>query len=52
MMWPDPAARANHLQLQAINTLPESLLGFAEFYQERRETLLGRLRHVLQTPQV
>lgn len=51
MMWPDPAARANHLQLQAINTLPESLLGFAEFYQERRETLLGRLRHVLQTQQ-
>ena len=51
IMWPDPAARANHLQLQAINTLPESLLGFAEFYQERRETLLGRLRHVLQTQQ-
>jgi hypothetical protein len=47
MMWPDPAARANHLQLQAINSLPESLLGFGEFYQKRREILLSRLRTIL-----
>lgn len=50
-MWPDPAARASNLQLQAINSLPESLLGFAQFYQDRRETLLARLRLVLQVSQ-
>jgi len=33
--------------LQAINSLPESLLGFGEFYQTRREILLSRLRTIL-----
>ncbi|WP_447887044.1 hypothetical protein [Serratia fonticola] len=50
IMWSDPAARSNHLQMQAINCLPESLQGFDEFYRERRDILLGRLRNILQAP--
>ena len=41
-MWPEPAARANHLHLQAIDSLPETLAGFEAFYHKRREILLAR----------
>lgn len=50
VMWPEPAARANHLHLQAIDSLPETLAGFEAFYHKRREILLARLRHILCEP--
>ncbi|HIB9050561.1 TPA: hypothetical protein ACWYGP_005301 [Raoultella planticola] len=50
VMWPEPTARANHLHLQAIDSLPENLVGFEGFYYQRREIILARLRHILREP--
>ena len=46
-LWPDEHARAAHLQLQAINYLPESITDFPRFYDERRSLLLSRIQSVL-----
>ncbi|MDW1964209.1 MULTISPECIES: hypothetical protein [Vibrio] len=41
-------ARQAHLQSQAITSLPEQLNQFMDFYRERQETLLARIRTALQ----
>ncbi len=46
--WPDVNARQAHLQSQAITSLPEQLNQFMDFYRERQETLLARIRTALQ----
>ena len=46
--WPDVSARQAHLQSQAITSLPEQLNQFMDFYRERQETLLARIRTALQ----
>ena len=45
--WPDPDARKAHLQVQAIQELPESLSEFMRFYEQRRATLKSRISEVL-----
>jgi len=45
--WPDPEARAKVLQNLAVTDLPESLQGFPQFYERRKQTLEARIRAVL-----
>ncbi|MGL5335802.1 MAG: hypothetical protein ACRC9R_06610 [Enterovibrio sp.] len=46
--WPDVNARQAHLQSQAIASLPKKLNQLMNFYRERHETLLARIRSALQ----
>jgi hypothetical protein len=45
--WPDELARKQYLDNQAIQNLPEDLMGFPEFYQQRKATLKARIKSVL-----
>lgn len=49
--WPDTHARTAHLQSQAISSLPEELIEFMEFYDERQQTLLARIKTALSSTQ-
>jgi len=49
-LWPDAAARNNHLQSQGIATLPATLAEFSTFYEQRRQTLRSRIGQVLNAP--
>lgn len=46
-LWSDDTARALHLERQAITFLPETLSEFDEFYKQRRELLISRIKQVL-----
>lgn len=43
----DEAARSEYRERHLLGSLPGELSGFGEFYQRRRERLLGRLRELL-----
>ena len=45
--WPDELARKQYLENQAIQNLPDDLLGFPDFYQQRKTTLKARIKAVL-----
>lgn len=45
--WPDEQARKQYLDNQAIQNLPDDLLGFSEFYRLRRATLKARIEAAL-----
>lgn len=45
--WPNELARKQYLENQAIQNLPEDLLGFPDFYQQRKATLKARIKSVL-----
>lgn len=45
--WPDELARKQYLENQAIQNLPDDLLGFPDFYQQRKATLKARIKAVL-----
>ncbi|ATX77100.1 DUF262 domain-containing protein [Reinekea forsetii] len=45
--WPDPIARGNHLQSQAIDFLVDDLNLFVDFYEARKKTLRSRIGHLL-----
>lgn len=45
--WPDEMARKQYLENQAIQNLPADLLGFPEFYKQRRTTLKARIQAAL-----
>lgn len=45
--WPDELARKQYLENQAIQNLPEDLMGFPEFYHQRKATLKARIKSVL-----
>ena len=47
MQWPDPVARQQYMSHQAIDELPETLLGFSAFYDRRKATLKARIQQVL-----
>lgn len=47
VMWPEPLAYVNHLQTLAIDSLPENINEFDDFYLRRRETLMSRLHLLL-----
>lgn len=49
--WPDTHARTAHLQSQAISSLPEELMEFMTFYNERHQTLLARIKIALSSTQ-
>ena len=49
--WPDTHARTTHLQSQAISSLPEELMEFMTFYNERHQTLLARIKIALSSTQ-
>jgi hypothetical protein len=42
-LWPELAARENHLQSQAIGKLVSNLSQFDEFYEDRKKTLRARI---------
>lgn len=42
--WPDENARKAHLQSLGISSLPDSLNEFMDFYRERQEILLARIK--------
>lgn len=46
-LWPDEAARANHLQSQAINFLVDDIPNFEDFYRDRKNTLRSRIEKIL-----
>ncbi len=48
-LWPDVDARKNHLQSQGITLLPDNLLEFDTFYEQRKLTLRSRIEQVLST---
>ena len=41
--WPDPIARENNMQSQAISHLEEDITRFDIFYDDRRKTLRARI---------
>jgi len=45
--WPDPSARENHLQSQAINFLVDDLSKFEDFCADRGKTLRSRIEQIL-----
>ena len=45
--WPGELARKQYLENQAIQNLPDDLLGFPDFYQQRKATLKARIKVVL-----
>ncbi|WP_414434609.1 DUF262 domain-containing protein [Alloalcanivorax venustensis] len=45
--WPGELARKQYLENQAIQNLPDDLLGFPDFYQQRKATLKARIKAVL-----
>lgn len=48
VQWPDEMARRQYLDNQAIPNLPADLLGFPDFYKQRRATLKARITAALQ----
>lgn len=42
-----PGARLRHLKSQRIGGLPEDLLDFVDFYEQRKTLLVSRIRQVL-----
>lgn len=44
---PDPVARAGWLAAHDLSGLPDDLGGFLDFYDKRREAMLGRLQQLL-----
>lgn len=49
--WADNHAMTIHLQSQAISSLPEELIDFMTFYNERHQTLLSRIKTALSSTQ-
>lgn len=47
LLWPEKAARDNHLQSQAINYLVDDLTLFPKFYDDRKLTLRSRISQIL-----
>lgn len=45
--WPDPEARLRHLQSQGIDELPEDLVHFDDFYEQRKALLMSRIQQVV-----
>ena len=45
--WPDPEARLRHLQSQGIDELPENIVCFDDFYEQRKALLMSRIQQVL-----
>lgn len=45
--WPDEMARKQYLENQAIQNLPQDLLGFPSFYKQRRTILKARIQAAL-----
>jgi len=45
--WPDPEARLRHLQSQGIDELPEDIVRFDDFYEQRKALLMGRIQQVV-----
>lgn len=45
--WPDPEARLRHLQSQGIDELPEDIVHFDDFYEQRKALLLSRIQQVV-----
>jgi len=45
--WPDPGARLRHLQSQGIDELPEDLVHFDDFYEQRKALLMSRIQQVV-----
>lgn len=45
--WPDPEARLRHLHSQGIDELPEDIRRFDIFYEQRKASLVSRIRQVL-----
>ncbi|MBU2874289.1 DUF262 domain-containing protein [Marinobacter salexigens] len=45
--WPDPEARLRHLQSQGIDELPEDIVRFDDFYEQRRSLLMSRIQQVV-----
>lgn len=50
-LWADNHAMTIHLQSQAISSLPEELIDFMTFYNERHQTLLARIKTALSSTQ-
>ncbi|MEZ8194736.1 DUF262 domain-containing protein [Vibrio cortegadensis] len=51
-LWPNEIERQHYLDRQAITELPDSLLGFASFYEKRKTTLKSRIEQALDTHSV
>lgn len=45
--WPDPEARLRHLQSQGIDELPENIVHFDDFYEQRKALLMSRIQQVV-----
>ena len=45
--WPDPEARLRHLQSQGIDELPEDIVRFDDFYEQRKALLMSRIQQVV-----
>ena len=51
-LWPNEIERQHYLDRQAITELPDSLLGFALFYEKRKAILKSRIEQALDTHSV